>query len=496
MRAVVDDGCQVRVTRQRHRVNVPCDHAARLRRHRLRQPPRGARARTEERDPFGARDEVRRQVRHLRVADRQMDEDLFLRAARERIEDRVRRRRDRIHEVEAHLREREEQLDVEVVGVASAKQELELGPLRASLNHQRPRAAGNAEHAACDVGIVAHEGVAHDPAERDAVVDELRRVGDGHSTDLTGVGHHRIACHLPANGAREHHRVDERLVQAIGHPAEVVEVRERIADRSAAVRLERIFRVREPDPVRSEDDVAEGVHEASGAGYVVARSEQAVAEEHEWEFLRRRDFGNQHRERRFVRALHGGFARCVEDEVGRLFLRIGVGQEVGHGERAADQAERVRVGILLHARDREADAVGAHLRERLVAHREQVAREVLVASGDEIPRDEQPRALHARGGERLQDVRHPRRLFLRAIVARWLSVGDGGELRRRGRRLPVDRPCGVRDRDPVAMARQKALDRPHHQRLSNAFGFRSECVDLRKMRYERVGGHVDDHRGR
>jgi hypothetical protein len=111
------------------------------------------------------------------------------------------------------------------------------------------------------VRVVAHERCAQDAAERCAVVGELRRIGRGRAAGLPCQRHRRVEHDAPAHGAHEHHGVDERLLQPIGQPRQVVEVGHRVGGGAVGSRLDRVLVRRQADPVGREDDVTLDVGE-------------------------------------------------------------------------------------------------------------------------------------------------------------------------------------------------------------------------------------------
>ena len=103
------------------------------------------------------------------------------------------------------------------------------------MHHEAPLAAGHVEHAAHDVARQRHEGAALDAAVGDAVVVDLAAVGDGVAAGLQ----HGVVLHLRQEQARQHLRVDVRLLQAVGDDGEAVEVAEHVVGDRREVVLRR-----------------------------------------------------------------------------------------------------------------------------------------------------------------------------------------------------------------------------------------------------------------
>ena len=165
--------------------------------------------------------------------------------------------------------------------------------------------------------------------------------------------------------------------------------------------------------------------------------EQPVPEQHEPELLRLRFQRDDGRAFHVVRRRDELRQPFVVERERRLGHRlIDLTQVLRNFVRALDQSDQM-VRVRVHHRvAREAETLVSHRGERLVAHRDHVAGDELIARREKIPRDEQRRCLDARRREGREDVRHAGGLLHRHLVGGRIPRGNFGVLRRRRGQSP------------------------------------------------------------
>jgi hypothetical protein len=172
---------------------------------------------------------------------------------------------------------------------------------------------------------------------------------------------------------------------------------------------------------------------------------------------------------------------------------VGDGRRVERERHLAGDA-RMRVGLDDDVVQHQVGAAGALRGGGRVACGQQIAAEIGVGGGGEVPREQELLLGDASGGELGEDVVVARAQRLEARVVGDGAADDRGEPRRHvdGRAVGGAQRAG--DRDDVAVAAGQPGGRSQVQRLARRIAGERVGVDLGEVRDPRAGGRVEDDR--